>query len=498
MKIVCLIFCSLCVSPLWALDCVSLLAAPGLDQLPDSPTVVTAAETLVATEDLPAHCRVRGYVAPQVQFELRLPALTWNGKLLFQGCGGLCGGISSAACDDALARGYAVVATDMGHQGPAFRALWALNNLPAEIDFAYRATHVVTVAAKALVKLHYQQAPARSYFRGCSTGGRQGLVSAQRFAADFDGIIAGAPVLDETGTAALHLIWSGQANLDETGSPVLSAARIGLVRDRVLASCDELDGSPDGIIDDPRACDWRRAVPDCKDAAPASEACFSRAELTVLQRLYEGAVNSAGEALVPGGLMPGSEYEWVPNFVGLDGPAVFHPDGPVQQLFQTLLFFDDPGPGHSAAEFNFDRDPPRLALMETLYSARNPDLRRFRRRGGKLIIYQGWDDVEVTPMNTIDYFETMQRTMGGAQATREFARLFMLPGVAHCRRGPGADAVDWLTYLERWVEQDQAPDAVTSHHLVKQQSYLGLPRPRYPLPGDAVEWQREVRAYPEL
>ena len=165
MKILCLIFCSLWVSPLWALDCVSLLAAPGLDQLPDSPTAVTSADTLVASEDLPAHCRVRGYVAPQVQFELRLPALTWNGKLLIQGCGGLCGRISSAACDDVLARGYAVVTTDMGHQAPAFRRFVGLNNFPAEIDFAYRATHVVTVAAKALVQLHYDSAGAKLFSR---------------------------------------------------------------------------------------------------------------------------------------------------------------------------------------------------------------------------------------------------------------------------------------------------------------------------------------------
>jgi len=481
--------------PLWALDCVSLPGAEGLDTLPDAPTVVTSAEEVATIAGLPTHCRVRGFVAPQVGFELRMPALSWNGKLLFQGCGGLCGDIPSAACDDALERGYAVVATDMGHQGPAFRSLWAYNNRQAEIDFAYRATHVVALAARALVASHYGRAPLRSYFRGCSTGGRQGLVSAQRFPADFDGIIAGAPVLDETGTTALHLIWSGRANLDADGEPILSPARVEQIHRRIIASCDEFDGSPDGIIEDPRTCAWREILPACRAGSQPRDDCFNAAEIDVLEKLYGGARNSAGELLVPGGLQPGSEYEWVPSFVGAEGPAVFHPDGPLRELYQTLIFFDDPGPGHSAAEFDFDRDPARLALIETLYSAKNPDLRAFRRRGGRLILYQGWDDVEVTPLNTIDYYETMQRTMGGAGDTGEFARLFLLPGVAHCRRGPGADAVDWLGYLEAWVEEGWAPDSVTAHHLVEEQSYLGLPRPRFPLPAAAYEWAREVKAW---
>jgi len=493
-KLACLLICCWPLAS-QATDCAALMAAPGLLQLPDAATTLTSVEAIPASEALPAHCRVQGYVAPQVQFELRLPALTWNGKLLVQGCGGLCGGISNAACDDALDRGYAVVATDMGHQGPAYQSLWALDNRDAEIDFAYRATHVVTVAAKALVASHYERAADRVYFRGCSTGGRQALVSAQRFPGDFDGIIAGAPVLNETGTAALHLIWSGRANLDAQGQPVLTAARVEQVRARVLAACDALDGRDDGVIDDPRRCNWRNALPACAPAA-APEQCFRSEELTVLDALYQGARTTAGDALVPGGLMPGSEYEWVPNFVGRDGPATFHPDGPISQLYQTLLFYRDPGPGHSAAEFDFDRDPSRLALVEPLYSALNPDLRKFRDRGGRLIVYQGWDDIEVTPMNTVDYFEMVERSMGGPQATRSFARLFMLPGVAHCRRGPGADAVDWLAYLEAWVEQDRAPDTVLSYHLAKEQNYLGLPRPRYPLASDGYTWTREIAAYP--
>ena len=474
--------------PAYASSCDELLGAADWENLPDAPTALTGVQEVAATVDLPAHCRVTGYVAPQVHFQMRMPAENWNRKLLMQGCGGLCGGMNDATCDDALARNYAVVITDMGHQAPAWQANWAYENLQAEIDFAYRATHVVAVAAKALVEAYFESPPRWSYLRGCSTGGRQGLVTAQRFPGDFDGIIAGAPVLDETGTAALHLIWSGRANLDQERREILTAQRVRQAHERVIDACDELDGKADGIIENPLSCDWEAALNDCQGSQ-----CFSDSEKRVFRKLYRGATDSRGHSLVAGGLMPGSEYEWVPNFIGDDGPAVFHPDGPIRGLYQSLLFFRDPGPGHSAWEFDFDRDPSRLALMETLYSAKNPDLRRFRDRGGKLIIYQGWDDVEVTPMNTIDYFSTMQATMGGVPAAREFARLFMMPGVAHCRRGPGADTVDWLSYLEAWVENGVAPDKVEAFHPTREQTYLGLPRPRFPLDSDAWDWSRTLK-----
>lgn len=470
-------------------NCATVLAAADrLLALPDAPTTLVAARLVSDREDLPAHCVIDGYIAPQVHFELRMPAANWNGKLLMQGCGGLCGRIPSAACDDVLARGYAVVTTDMGHQAPPFQSLWAYDNRQAEIDFAYRATHVVTVAAKLLVEIHYGNAARYAYFRGCSTGGRQGMVEAQRFPEDFDGIIAGAPVLNETATAALHLIWSGQANLDPvTDEPILSATEVAAAGAAIRQAC----AAADGMIVDPRRCDWRTVIRDC------GSDCGGERGFQVFDRLYGGPRDSAGRYLLPGGVMPGSEYEWVPNFVGIDGPAVFHPDGPIKQLYQTLIFFDDPGPGVSARAFDFDTDPPRLGLMEPIYNAQNPDLRKFRDAGGKLIMYQGWDDIEVTPLNTVDYYETMQRTMGGAGVAREFARLFMLPGVAHCRRGPGADSVDWLSYLERWVEQGTPPDEVIAHHLVQEQSYLGLPRPRFPLPAEAYDNTRRIRPYPD-
>lgn len=465
--------------------CAALLRS-SFSTLPDAPTTVSSAVEVAATADLPAHCQVRGFVAPQVRFEVRLP-VDWNGKFLHQGCGGLCGDLQPATCDDALARKYAVAVTDMGHTGQPWQSAWAYNNLPAEIDFAYRATHVVTVAAKAIIAQHYGRSATRAYFRGCSTGGRQGLVEAQRFPGDFDGIIAGAPVLDETGVAALHLMWSGQANLDARGKPLLEPGHVELLHAAVLKACDGIDGRRDGILDDPRRCSFDPAGLACA-ADVAGSGCLTSAQQLAVRRIYDGARNSRGEALFAGGMARGSEYEWVPNFVGRNGPAVFAPGGPIRELYQYLLFLPDPGPDAAVTTFDFDRDPPRLALMETLYTAQNPDLTAFRQRGGKLILYHGWDDAEIPPALMLRYFGRVQATMGGPKATREFARLFMLPGVAHCRRGPGADTADWLTHLERWVEQDEAPDTVDTYHLTRVQDYLGLPRPRFPLP--ATDYDR--------
>ena len=465
--------------PARATDCAALLKQ-SFSTLSDASTTISSTQSVSATAELPAYCQVQGIVAPQVRFEIRLPD-NWNGKFLHQGCGGLCGEVQPATCDDALARSYAVAVTDMGHQGAPWQSTWAYNNLPAEIDFAYRATHVVTVAAKAIIARYYGRPASRAYFRGCSTGGRQGLVEAQRFPADFDGIIAGAPVLDETGVAALHLMWSGQANLDADGRPLLEPVHVELLHAAVLDACDARDGSRDRILDDPRQCRFDPAALACAGDVAAGS-CLTTAQQAAARRIYDGARNSRGEQLLAGGMSLGSEHEWVPNFVGRDGPAVFAPAGPLRELYQYLIFMPDPGPTAPTTTFDFDVDPARLALMEALYTAQNPDLSAFRARGGKLILYHGWDDAEIPPALMLRYFDRMQTTMGGARATREFARLFILPGVAHCRRGPGADTADWLTYLERWVEQGEAPDAVDTFHLSREQNYLGLPRPRFPLP----------------
>jgi hypothetical protein len=482
-------------SPAAAADNCTAMRFANFSQLPEAPTTITTATSVAASDELPGYCRIAGIVAPQVGFEVRLPTENWNGKYLMQGCGGLCGIIKIGAADDALARGYAVATSDLGHQGTPATGTWAYNNRPAEIDFGYRATHVATIAAEAIVKRFYGDAARFSFFRGCSTGGRQAMVEAQRFPQDFDGIIAGAPVINETGIGALHLVWSTRANLAPDGSPIMDGKQIPLLHDAVIQSCDPLDGTVDGIITDPRRCTFDPQELVCK--GEPDQSCLTAAQAKVVQKLYSGPQDSTGKQLYPGGLMRGSEYEWTPALIGTDGqPALAMVMPLISDFLSYLAFAEDPGPGYSIMDFNFDTDPAKLAFMEAIYSGSNPDLRAFKNHGGKLILYQGWDDLEITPVNTVEYYELATNTMGGNEKTLDFFRLFMQPGVAHCRRGPGADAVDFLSALENWVEHDKSPEQLVAAHMKTPQAYDGLPPLRFPLNSDEIGFTRPLYPYP--
>lgn len=460
--------------------------------LPDAPAAVLSAAPVNAGGG-EAYCRVEAQIAPAIRFELHLPD-KWNGKYLQQGCGGLCGWVNMGACSDARARGYATANTDMGHQAPPFSALWARGNLAAKIDFGWRATHATAVAAKAILAAHYGRAAERSYFRGCSTGGRQGLIEAQMFSEDFDGIIAGAPVIDETGDGLLHLLWSARAGLGPDGRPVLFAADAELAGRAVMAACDKLDGVEDGVLQDPQRCPWQPKALACG----AGPDCLTPRKVAAIERIYRGAHDSRGQRLFAGGMPRGSEYQWSPAFVAAPGamPLVLDPTGMMPGFLRYLSFLEDAPATATLMGFDWDRDPARLAVAERLYNAADPDLRRFAERGGKLILYHGWDDLEVPAALTIDYYGAVERMAGGRAAARSFARMFVLPGMAHCRRGHGADAVDWLAALEDWVERGLAPDTVTAHHLVKEQSYLGLPPLAFPLAPGLSDWSRPVPAWP--
>ena len=468
-------------------------ALPLLDfaSVPDAATRVTAARFVPASARQVAHCEVQAYVAPNVGFELRLPARDWNGKFAQVGCGGFCGGIFPTACDAVLGRGYACVATDMGHKSTALDAQWAYDNLQAEVDFAYRATHVVTLAGKAITESYFGEQPRRAYFVGCSTGGRQGMVEAQRFPWDYDGIVSGAPVIDETGDG-MALLWNVVSMHDKTGKPLLSAGDLERVHAAAVAHCDLDDGVKDGLIGDPRRCRFDPADMVC--ATGDGGGCLSPAQAEAVRKVYAGPADSQGRPLYTGGALPGSELNWIGNYVARDGGRSTY-ERFMTDLFRYLAFMPDPGPSWTIDQFDWDRDYRRLDLMESLYSGSNPDLRRFKARGGKLLVYQGWADQSVLPLNVIDYYETAEKTMGGRAATQEFFRLFMIPGMNHCVGGEGAHAVDYLSYLEAWVERGEAPDTMLAGHPkpdVPQRPQYGAPalapgqaaftRPLYPYP----------------
>jgi feruloyl esterase len=477
--------------------------AQNFSALPDAVTAIQSATVVAPAGDLPEYCRVQGFVSPRVSFEVRLPTKTWNGRFLMQGCGGMCGILNMEATEDSLVRGYAVVNTDMGHKGESFIATWAYNDIQAEIDFGYRATHVVAVAAKAIINAYYGKPASYSYFNGCSTGGRQGAVAAQRFPDDFDGIVSGAPVLNEIGDGILHLLWSARANMDAKGNPIMDSRKLAVVRKAVMAKCDKLDGVEDNILQDPRKCDFK--VEDLKCSGTAKADCLSADEVGVMKKIYGGATDSKGSRIFPGGMALGSEYEWAPAFIGLtkaDGAkangGIVTPNTMIYQFAQYLAFFNDPGHAYNPLTYDWDQDPARLMLTESLYNAQNPDLRKFKASGGKMIMYHGWDDLEVPPNMSVDYYETTTRTMGGLETTRDFFRLYMMPSVAHCRRGPGPDGIDTQTAIENWVEKGIAPDFILAHKMAKDQPYSGLPRLRFPLkPGEAL-WARPVYAYPDV
>ena len=458
------------------------IAKQSFAAVPEAPTTILSAATIAATDKLPAYCRVRAVVTPHVEFELRIPTEKWNGKFLMQGCRAYCGVIMIDEANDALARGYATVATDMGHVGTIMETAWAYNNRDAEIDYGFRGTHVTAVAAKAILNVLQGKAPSRSYFRGCSTGGRQGLVEAERYPADFDGIVAGAPVASKLGL--LNFYWSAMANLDEQKKAILTPDMVYLVRGAVMAKCDALDGLRDGVLEDPRACNFDPSELVCKGFTSTfvtRSDCLTSAQVEVVRKLYGPPVTSDGAQLAPGGHMFGSELNWLGTVVNADGGPGAHLKYAEGNL-RFVAFAEDPGPGYSVDQFNLDRDAERLNFMQQIASGFDPDLRRFRDQGGRLILYHGWQDGAA--LNTVDFYETAAAVAGGVEEAIGFARLFMVPGMDHCGGGPGVNTFDFLGALEDWVEYGKAPESLAGTH-VDQNGAVGLSRPVYAYPGFA-------------
>lgn len=440
----------------------------------DAPTEITSAG-LIKTKGDPAYCQAKGYVNPQVGFEIRLPVGHWNGKFMETGCAGACGKIMiNWMCPTLLRQGYACIASDMGHEGRIENGLWAYNNLQAEIDWGYRAAHVTALAGKAITQHFYRKAPDKSYFIGCSTGGREGMIEAQRFPWDFNGIVAGAPASDQADVIMTRL-WAALAMRASDGKPILSHADLRLVHHAVVAACDMNDGVKDGLIGDPRACNFNPDELVCK--ANSNTQCLSRQQVSALKKIYGGPVTSKGKRICAGcELMPGSELTFGEYYPG-------HFSSFDVDFLRYMAFTPAPGPHWQVSDLNFDRDYKRFGMMDSLYEANNPDLRTFKANGGKLILYQGWADAGaggIPPLMTLDYYKTAEKTMGGPAATRKFFRLFMIPGMGHCGGGAGALQIDYVSYLDNWVEKGEAPDVMVGAHHGPHD--IEFTRPVYPYP----------------
>jgi feruloyl esterase len=417
------------------------------------PAGAFAAPGVAQPLQVPALCRVAGVVSPAIKFEVWLPEGSgWNGRFQAVGGGGLAGIISYPAMAEAVRNGYASSSTDTGHESTDFT--WLVDRQRV-IDYGYRAIHEMTVKAKSIIEVHYGAAPQYSYFNGCSTGGRQGLMTAQRFPDDYDGIISGAPVNRFT---QLHMgqLWTAHATLKKPGA-VLTRDDLTKVQAAVVAQCDAHDGVKDGILTDPRTCNFD----------PSGLQGFGAAQIEALKLIYQGAVNPRTGVQIYPGLEPGGEGPQ-PNNPGwsliMNGKEPFAIDNAVLggMGFENYEKWD-------WRTFDFDRDVALVdaKLFGTL-NAVDPDLRDFKAQGGKLIVYHGWNDPGVMPQQTLDYYDSVVDYAGkshgsdGKAYTDEYLRLFMMPGVGHCRGGVGPDQADWVAALAGWVEKGAAPTSITA------------------------------------
>ena len=449
-----------------AAQCASLVNAD-FSHVLDAPTQVTEAQLTAGSAGLPTYCEVKGYVTPAVGFFLAMPAQNWNGKFLELGCGGFCGGIVDrkrleiwkAIFIGPKHRDYAVLIFDGGHVTGGISGSWGYNNLQAQFDFGVRAPHVAAIAGKAITEHYYKRAPIKSYFSGCSSGGQQAFSEAQRFPWDFDGILAGAPSPTFSGPM-MYYLWSGRALAGK-----VNKADLKLVHEAALAKCDMDDGLKDGIIGDPLHCKFDPAQLLCKSGQNSD--CLTQEKVDAIKKVYSGPTTSQGVKIYTGGPLPGSELNWISDTPGTayvyGGDKVVPWSG---EYFRYIGFMPAPGPDWNPQDFDFDRDYKRLRMAESLFGAAdNPDLRKFKTAGGKMILYQGGQDESDIPTDAVDYYETAEKTLGGRASTQDFFRLFLIPGMNHCLSGAGAWAIDYVSYLEDWVERGQAPAVMIGSHL---------------------------------
>lgn len=452
------------------------LAHADLSHATDAPVTITSTAKIDTAKG--SFCKVLGNIEPTIGFEVDLPMEHWTQRFLQGGCGGLCGmtniGVTNAnACAPALNGEFAVAGNDMGHKGPMMGEGQADFGADPQkrIDFAYRANHVTAQVAKALIKAYYGQSQRFAYFTGCSDGGREALMEAQRFPDDFDGISAGAPVALFQVQNSFYQTWTVQANRRADGSNILLQSRLPILHAAVLAHCQTLSGVTDGLLQDPRACKVDPAWAQCTGNATDTSSCLTAEEVAVARKFYDGPTDATGKRFTIGGAEPGSELQWMIARTAHDTP------GPADIAGQSLKLIIMPEVDPAAADlsrFTFDDTMfKRVTELAPLYNATNTNLRPFAQHGGKLILWHGWADTSVTPAVSIAYYQGVQKELGAAQ-TDQFLRLFMLPGVSHCGGGDGYSQVDFLTPLMTWTELQRAPVRVMSD-LVPQREMRGPP-----------------------
>ncbi|MFM0206110.1 tannase/feruloyl esterase family alpha/beta hydrolase [Paraburkholderia sediminicola] len=481
-------------------DC-SKLASVDITDIGGAGSSITSATVTSATINGAAvsFCTVKGTLAPSNTFEVALPVSTYTQRFAALGCGGLCGNLSdptqqssfsfSYTCPLVQKGGFVTAATDMGHSGQD--ATWTTDP-QKQADFAYRGQHITTLAAKKLIQAYYGQAQKYSYFVGCSDGGREALMAAQRYPADYNGIVAGAPAAHFQIQNSLYHGWSVESNSTtgtSTGNAVLYADKVAVLHKAVVAACGGQPSVPDGLLTDPRMCNFDPASIQCPNGATNTSSCLTAAEVATASKIYGGPLDATtGERMLAGSPQLGSEINWI----GVEVPTTNSTAAPVPVtgLFSysivtgayNLIFTGSPSMpnidtfGYQAASFY----PNFLQANHPLMDATNPDLSAFQKAGGKLILWHGWADQHISPLFTINYYEAMQNTMGASNVDA-FARLYLVLGVGHCGGGEGFPNIDLVTQITGWVEQGSAPNAVMTYQ-TDASNVVTASRPVYPYP----------------
>ena len=431
-------------------------------------------------------CSVKGTLEPAVNFRVLLPLNTWTQRYLQVGCSGLCGSITlrsgaSDGCQLLMNGGFAMAATDMGHSF-ADNSSWGLDT-QKRVDFAYRAQHITSRAVRKIIRKFYGQSERYSYFNGCSDGGREALMEAQRYPGDFDGIIAGAPAMLFQVQNTIYHAWQYRSNTDENNKVILLSAKLPILHQAVLDECDILDGVKDDLISNPAACKFDPRSIQCPANTTKATKCLTVAEVDVVRKLYTGPQDSqTGAYLTPGQPLYGSEIQWRGVFVS-DSPDQLFLSGRVPLPILRYLAFTTPMPHLTMKDVSFTHETvDALRPRHPLFDASNTKLQAFAATGRKLIIWHGMADPHISPSCTEEYYNALLRDLGQEQVSN-FVRFYLLPGMGHCAGGQGLNSVDFLTAMVAWVEEGKAPDEIMASNTGKPSSFgqfidaaSGMPR----------------------
>ena len=439
-------------------------------------------------KNVPAFCRVVALATPSadssIRIEVWMPASGWNGKLQGIGNGGFAGMIDFPGLGTAVSKGYAATGTDTGHSGSPIDAGWALGHPEKVADFGHRGIHEMTRVAKEAIHAFYAKSPQRSYFAGCSDGGREALMEAQRYPADYDGILAGAPA--NYWTALLSTAASDTQALTADSASYIPATKVPAISAAVLAACDELDGVRDGILNDPTRCHFDPAKIECK-AGEDTDKCLTAKQAATLKKIYAGPHDLHGHEIFPG-FLPGAEDgqggwgTWILGLAPGKSLMAFFASG-----YFSNMVYEDPGWDNKTFQLDAGLNLAEEKTAKAL-NATDADLSPFKARGGKLIVYHGWNDPAIPAINAVNYYQRVYMKMGAE--TDSFLRLYMVPGMQHCDDGPGTDSfgqVGRLDFddprhsvsaaLEQWVEKGTAPSAIIASKFGDDKQHPKMTRP---------------------